>query len=134
MKEKVLYYVWAVLYAICAALGFVPEAEGIGRVLLVLTALIFFLPGIGLVVLGLRQQDRKILRRVRIIAIISLSLTLCLLMANVAVAVGAETVNNFLHVLLVLVSAPMLCGQYWVMSLFLWACLLFASFMKPKTN
>ncbi len=132
MKERVLYIAWAVLYAICAALGFYGEAEGFGKVLFVLTALIFFLPGAGLLILGYREKNRKILRRVRIISAVSLALTLLFLIANVAVA-AAEATNRLLHVLLVLVSAPMLCGQYWVMSLFLWACLLFATFVKlPK--
>lgn len=132
MKERVLYIAWAVLYAICAALGFYGEAEGFGKVLFVLTALIFFLPGAGLLILGYREKNRKILRRVRIISAVSLALTLIFLIANVAVA-AAEATNRVLHVLLVLVSAPMLCGQYWVMSLFLWACLLFATFVKlPK--
>ena len=129
MKERILYIAWAVLYAICAALGFYGEAEGFGKVLFVLTALIFFLPGIGLLILGYRGKRRKVLRRVRLISAVSLVLTLIFLVANVAVA-AAETTNKVLHVLLVLVSAPMLCGQYWVMSLFLWACLLFASFLK----
>lgn len=132
MKERVLYIAWAVLYAICAALGFYGEAEGFGKVLFVLTALIFFLPGIGLLVLGYREKNRKILGRVRTVSIVSLVLTLIFLVANVAVA-AAEATNKVLHVLLVLVSAPMLCGQYWAMSLFLWACLLFATFAKlPK--
>ena len=132
MKERVLYIAWVVLYAICAALGFYGEAAGFGKVLFVLTALIFFLPGIGLVVMGYREKNRKTLRRVRLISVVSLILTLTFLVANVAVA-AAETTSNVLHVLLVLVSAPMLCGQYWAMSLFLWACLLFATFvMLPK--
>ena len=131
MKERILYIAWAILYAICAALGFYGEAEGFGKVLFVLTALIFFLPGIGLLVMGYRDKNRKILRRVRIVSVTSLGLTLIFLVANVAVA--AETTNKLLHVLLVLVSAPMLCGQFWAMSLFLWACLLFATFIKqPK--
>ena len=129
MKERILYIAWAVLYAICAALGFYGEAEGFGKVLFVLTALIFFFPGAGLLVLAYRDKNRKIRRRVRLISAVSLVLTLIFLVANVAVA-AAETTNKVLHVLLVLVSAPMLCGQYWVMSLFLWACLLFASFLK----
>lgn len=134
MKERVLYICWAVLYAICAALGFYGEAAGFGKVLFVLTALIFFLPGIGLLILGYRDRNRKILRRVRIISVVSLVLTLTFLIANVAVA-ASETTNKLLHVLLVLVSAPMLCGQYWVLSLFLWACLLFATFIKlPKVK
>ena len=131
MKERILYIAWAILYAICAALGFYGEAEGFGKVLFVLTALIFFLPGIGLLVMGYRDKNRKILRRVRIVSVTSLGLTLIFLVANVAVA--AETTNKLQHVLLVLVSAPMLCGQFWAMSLFLWACLLFATFIKqPK--
>lgn len=130
MKERILYIAWAILYAICAALGFYGEAEGIGKVLFVATAVIFFLPGIGLVVLGHRENKKKILRRVRITAVSVLVLTLGFLIANVAVAAITETTNKLLHVFLVLVSAPMMCGQYWALSLFLWACLLFATFVK----
>ena len=133
MKEKILYCVWIILYAICAALGFMGEVFGVVRVFLVILALAFFVPGFWLLVLGHQQKDRKILRRVRLVAIISLVLTLALLVANMSMAT-AESTNMFLHVLLVLLSAPMICGQYWVMSLFLWACLLFASFLKPKVN
>ena len=135
MKERILYIAWAVLYAICAALGFYGEADGIGKVLFVATAVIFFLPGAALTVMGHRQNNRNILRRVRWISVISLVLTLGFLIANVAVAAAAETTNKVLHVCLVLVSAPMLCGQYWALSLFLWACLLFATFVKlPKAK
>ena len=130
MKERILYIAWAMLYAICAALGFYGEAEGFGKVLFVATAVIFFLPGIGLVVLGHREGDKKILRRVRIISASVLALTLIFLIANVAVAAITETTNKLLHVFLALVSAPMLCGQYWALSLFLWACLLFATFVN----
>lgn len=133
MKERVLYIAWAILYAICAALGFYGEAKGVGKVLFVATAVIFFLPGAALVVLGHRENNKKILRRVRRISLICLVLTFCFLIANVAVAAITETANKVLHVFLVLVSAPMLCGQYWALSLFLWACLLFATFVKlPK--
>ena len=133
MKEKTLYFIWALLYAICAALGFYGETEGIGKVLFVLVALIFFLPGVGLLVLSYREKNKEILRRIRWISIVWLVLTFGLLIANVAVAVGTDKANNFLHILLTLCSAPMLCGQYYAMSLFLWACLLFATFIKlPK--
>lgn len=132
MKKRMLYIAWAVLYAICTALGFAGEVQGAGRVFMVLAAAIFFLPPAALVVLGIRDRDRKSLRTVRIISIVSLALTLIFFIANVAVAVVAQTTNGFLHVCLVLVSTPMLCGQYWALSLFLWASLLFASFLKPK--
>ena len=42
MREKVLYAVWGGLYVVCAVLGFVTGAQGAGKVLLMLTALIFF--------------------------------------------------------------------------------------------
>lgn len=133
MKEKLLYCVWVILYAICAALGFMGEVFGVARIFLVILALSFFAPGFWLLVLGHQQKDKKILRRVRLIAIISLVLTLAFLIANVAVA-ATDSTSLVLHILLVLFSVPMICGQYWVMSLFLWACLLFASFLKPKVS
>ena len=133
MKEKLLYCVWVILYAICAALGFMGEVFGVARVFLVILALSFFVPGFWLLVLGHQQKDKKILRRVRLIAIISLVLTLAFLIANVAVT-ATDSTSLVLHILLVLFSVPMICGQYWVMSLFLWACLLFASFLKPKVS
>lgn len=132
MKEKVLYCLWAFVYAVCTALGFLGEVQGVGRVFLVLAAVIFFLPPAMLVALGIREEKKKLLKTVRLIAIVSLVLTLIFFIANVAVAVGAENTNALLHVCLAVVSTPMFCGQYWVLSLFLWACLLFATFLKPK--
>ena len=38
--------------------------------------------------------------------------------------------QNLLHILLIIVSTPMVCGQYWVLGLFGWACLLFATFVN----
>ncbi len=132
MKKKVLFCLWAILYGICTALGFLGEVQGVGRAFLVLAAVIFFLPPAALMEQGIREQDKKLLRTLRILAALSLMLTLVFTVANVAVAVGAESTNALLHICLVLVSTPMLCGQYWVLSLFLWACLLFVSFLKPK--
>ena len=132
MKKHFLYIAWVALYAICTALGFAGEVQGAGRVFMVLAAVIFFLPPAALVVLGIREKDQKSLRTVRIVSIVSLVLTLIFFVANVAVAVATETANGFLHVCLVVVSTPMLCGQYWALSLFLWASLLFGSLLKPR--
>ena len=133
MKEKILYCIWVILYAICAALGFMGEVFGAARVFLVILALAFFVPGFWLLVLGHQQKNKKILRRVRLIAIISLVLTLTFLIANMAVA-ATESTNLVLHILLVILSCPMICGQYWVLSLFGWASLLFAGIhLRKKT-
>ena len=132
MKEKILYAIWGCLYILCVGLGTVDNAQGIGKVLLMLTAVIFFIPPAIILYDGLREKRRKTLVRVRIISIVSLSLTMVVLIANVMSIAASEAVGNFLHELLILVSAPMICSQYWVLSLFLWACLLMVSLKKLK--
>ena len=130
VKELILYAAWLCLYILCVGLGTVEEVAGAGKVFFVLTSLIFFLPGIALLVLGRKEKNKKMILRVRIAAICSLVLTVIVFCANV-IAVGASgQAGNFLNDLLNLVSAPMFCAQYWVLSLFCWACLLSASFMK----
>ena len=125
MKEKLTYALWGVLFIVCACLGFVRDAAGFGKVLLVLSSLIFFLPGVLLLYWGQRKQ-------VRIISICSLGATLVLLVANFFSVLASERVGDILYTLLVLISSPMACSQYWVLSLFLWACLLMATFLKPN--
>ena len=133
MKEKILYALWACLYILCVGLGTVGTVEGIGKIFFVLTALIFFIPGVLLLVFGLREKNKKMLLRVRIVCICSLVLTLIFLVANFLTANASDATGYTMFELLNLVSAPMLCSQYWVLSLFLWACLLMGSFTKlPK--
>ena len=132
VKELILYAAWLCLYILCVGLGTVEEVEGAGKVFFVLTSLIFFLPGVALLILGRKEKNKKMILRVRIAAICSLALTVIVFCANV-IAVGASSqVGSFLNDLLNLVSAPMFSSQYWVLSLFCWACLLSASFTKAK--
>ena len=128
-KELLLYAGWICLYILCVGLGTVGNMEGVGKVFFVLTSLIFFLPGAWLLGMGIKNKNRKTVLRVRIIAICSLALTVIVFCANVAAA-AAGVVSPFLNDLLNLVSAPMFCSQYWILSLFCWACLLSASFVK----
>lgn len=128
-KELVLYAIWLCLYILCVGLGTAGQMEGIGKVFFILTALIFFIPGIILLVMGIREKNKKTVLRVRIVAVCSLVLTVVLFCVNI-VAAAAGMVSPVLHDLLNLVSAPMFCSQYWVISLFGWASLLSASFMK----
>ena len=134
MKEKLLYAGWACLYILCVGLGFVSEPVGFGKFLLTATAVIFFLPGALLLYESWQTGNQKIRIRVRIISIVSLSLTLLLIIANVLSVTASSQVGDRLYELLALVSAPMLCAQNWALSLFLWACLLFASFTKPNVS
>ena len=133
-KKILACALWACLYILCVGLGTVEQVRGLGKALFVLTALIFFLPGAYLLYLGHREKDRRCLLGVRITAICSLTMTVGIFAANV-LAVGASSqVGKHLYDLLNLVSSPMFCSQYWILSLFCWACLLSASFMKRSDN
>ena len=118
MKEKITWGLWAFFYILCAAVGFA------GKTATVL-AVLFFVPGILLLRWGCRKP-------VRWIAAISLGATLLCLLANFASLTMSEAMGNFLYGVLILVSSPMVCSGYWVLSLFLWACLLMGSFLKRK--
>ena len=61
---------------------------------------------------------------------ISLSLTLLLLVLNFLSPMWDSLTGRILYNLLIVVSAPMVCCRYWVLSLFLWACMMMASFRK----
>ena len=130
MKEKILYALWGCMYILCVGLGFVKNAEGIGKVFLVLTSVLFFIPGAVLLADGFRTGNRKAVKRIRWICMTSLSLTLLLLILNFLSLQWKVTAGRIVYELLILVSAPMICSQYWVLSLFLWACMLMASFKK----
>ena len=133
MKEKILYALWACLYILCAGLGTAEHAEGLGKLLFMLSSLIFFLPGVALLVLGYKEKAPKICTRVFVIATVSLSLTLALLVVNfLCVSVSAQT-GKLLNDLLLLVSVPMFCAQNWVLSLFVWACLLYSALSVRKS-
>ena len=132
VKEILSYCVWLCLYILCVGLGTVEEVAGIGKVLFILTGLIFFLPGVYLLYLGKAEKNKKITLRVRIVAICSLSLTMIVFCSNVIAVSADASVGRTLYDLLNLVSAPMFCVQYWIISIFLWACLFSASLMKKK--
>ena len=132
VKEIILYAAWLCLYILCVGLGTVETVEGIGKVLFLLTALIFFIPGVMLLIMGIRQKDKKMILRVRIVSICSLLLTMIVFCANIIAVAASSQLGSFLHDLLNLVSAPMFCARYWVLSLLCWASLLSASFMKRK--
>ena len=133
MKAKLLYSVWGCFYILCVGLGFIPNAEGFVRVLLILVGVLFFVPGVILLYDGMRTGNRRRILQIRWISIASLSLTLLALVASFLTVNSSAAVGNAMYEILVLVSAPMICCQYWVLSMFLWACLLMATFHKGET-
>ena len=127
MKEKTLYILWGALYILCAGLGFIPEATGFGKTVLTALGILFFVPGAILLYRAIRENDRKKVLRIRFISGCWLLMTLILLVANLLSVNASEAVGNILYGLLVVLSSPLVCGQYWELILFLWACLMLAS-------
>ena len=124
MNRISFYTVWAGMFILCAGLGFVPEPAGFWKFLMIALTLGFFaVPGWFLRWLD-QRGDKLNIAVVRHLAAVSLGLTLVLILVNVVSFMAPEWVGNLLHILLIIVSAPMVCGQYWVLSLFLWACLM----------
>ena len=80
------------------------------------------------------EADRKLLLRIRGLSAASLGLTFILLLANFLSINAPQALGDFLYGLLVIVSTPMICGRYWIISLFLWACLLMGSFVKKEVS
>lgn len=132
MKNKSLLAIWGIFYIICAGLGFIPEPEGTVRIFLTVISILFFVPPAILLFDAFSAGDEKTIRLIRLLSALSLALTLVLLTANFLAALGASWLGTLLHILLVIGTAPMLCSNYWVLSLFLWAVLLVASCQKRK--
>ena len=134
MSKKTLYWIWGGLFIFCGLLGFIPQPEGIVKALMVVSSLVFFVPGGILLYLGKKEQDYGAIGVVRNLSIISLAVTLLLLVLNFLSGKASDAMGEFLYGLLTMLSAPMICSQYWFLSLFLWACLLMTaiSFRKKK--
>lgn len=123
MKKTFLYAAWCVLFLLCTVLGFVEEPSGWVRVLLTALSVLFFLPPALLVRSAKKEKDAATVALLGKLSVLSLGLTALLLVGNILSALGSETLGIFLHVLLTVVSCPMICSGYWFISLFLWACL-----------
>ena len=132
MNKTSYLALWAGMFALCAGLGFVPAPEGALKWLLTALALGFFLPPLLLVRQAVREKDKETLALVRNLAALSLGLTVAAIIGNFLTLGVSRAVGNGMYALLVVVSAPMVCGQYWVLSLFLWAFLLYDSMDKMK--
>ena len=127
MRKQALFGLWAGLFSICAALGFIPAPEGAVRTVLTLCAIAVFVPPAVLTFDAARKHDRRTLALIRNLCAASLGATALLLMLNFLSVTGSETLGNFLHGVLTVVSSPMICARYWALSLFGWACLMYTA-------
>lgn len=132
MKKRVWYGIWAGLFILCACLGFIPEPTGIAKKLLSFTSVVFFMPGWVLLYLANKQQDAATPKIICGICGASLGLTLLFLVLNFLSGHASEAAGRVVYGFLVILSTPMVCSQYWVLSLFLWAYLLISSLSAIK--
>lgn len=124
MKKSVIYALWGALYCLCVGLGFVENPAGLGKALLVSASLIFFLPPFYLIWQAKKENDRRTQLVLRCISGGALALSVVLLVLNFLSVYFSAHTGLVLYVLLVMFTAPMVCSQYWFLSLFLWAVLL----------
>ena len=115
-----LYIAWGVLYLVCAALGVFPVQGWVGT----LMCLVFFAPP---AILLYRAPNRKTVQQVRNLSIAWLALTVFLLILNILSVSMSEQAGTILYYMMVVLTAPMICGGNWLLAIFLWACLLVVS-------
>lgn len=127
MNQKFLFTLWGGLFIVCAAMGFIPDPAGVGRILLTLLSIAFFVPPALALYQAIQAGDQPVFRLIRNLSALSLCLTLVLLVLNFLSALRSETLGDILYNILTIVSSPMVCSGCWVLSLFLWACLLMVS-------
>jgi len=130
MTKRNLYIAWAAMYVLCAGLGFIPNPRGTAYAILFIIALLFFIPPAILTWRAIQDGDMPELKRIRVICLVWLGLTLTMLALNFLSVSFTAAAGQFVYWLLILVSAPMICGQVWVVPIFLWGCLLSAAWQE----
>ncbi len=129
LDYKLLYLLWAVMFVVTAVLGFLyPSVKAPAeRFPLQLAAGAFFLPPWAILTKAKVQENVKHVHLVRNLTVLSLAATVALLCANMMSVGMSEQVGNALHAALTIVSAPLVCSNFYLMPLFLWGTLLMGS-------
>lgn len=127
MSNKMLCWSWGGLYVLCFAMSFFGNVQGTQYGALMVLGLLFFVPGGMLLYRGVTRRNTLICRWIFWLSAGSLALTVLLLILNFLTIKASAVTGLVMHVLLALVSVPMLCTQVWILSWFCWACLLVVS-------
>lgn len=130
MVKVSLYGLWLFFYFLCGILGIMEPSTDLQAGAMTVLSLVFFLPPAILLIRAIRMGDRKTVKTLRLISILSLSLTVVGFIMNIAAVNASEQTGLVLYRVLNFLSVPMVCSRHYVLSLFLWACLLFSTFPK----
>ena len=134
-KKSVIYVVWAVWYVICLCLSLGKTPIGWAKAPFVLVGLLFYVPPFYL--LFLDKKNKKTVKLLRGISTASLVVFAVLYALNILSVNWSVTTGRVLYYLLAVFSAPILCGQFFVLGLFLWASSLWTCILllkKPDQN
>ena len=134
MKYKYLYILWMLMYLLCAGLGFLHQPGSVVYWLLFFISLLFFVPPVWILTQAIGEKNRRQVKAVLVISLVWLGLTLCMLVANFLSIASSQAVGTAMYDILIVVSSPMICSQIWVVPMFLFGCLLTASwqFLRKK--
>ena len=128
MSNTFLYILWGILYVGCAALGIFNAPPWAG----VMGCISFFIPPALLLWKAGRQKDRKTVLTVRNLALVWLGTTLALMVLNILSVAMSEAAGRVLHYMMVVLTSPMVCGQKWIIAMFLWSYVLMHSLQQLK--
>ena len=132
MTNFFLYIAWIILYGLCAGLGCIGAPTGWLYGLCIAASILFFLPPALLLHRADKRSDRKTITKILFISLAWLTVTLLLIICNILSIGASELAGTILHYLLVVCTAPMICGQIWLLIIFFWACLMSASIKLLK--
>ena len=133
MKNNKFYYIaWGALYALCAGLSFIPEPAGALKGFMTVLSLGFFVPPAVILYRAVQARKQKTVELIRYLSLGSLVLTFVLLLLNFLSFGASAEAGSMVYWLLILVSVPMVSSGAWILSMFLWACLLMVSLKFRK--
>ena len=121
-KKSFVCVVWAVWYLLCLFLCMGAEPAGMGKVPFVVVGITAYVPPFYL--LYLSKKDRKTIKTVQIISAASLASFVVLFVLTLLSVKWGASAGRVLDYLVKIFCAPIICGQFWVVGLFLWASLL----------
>lgn len=132
MKTKSLFLIWGGCYIFCLLLSFIPVSKTFIQVLHTICSAGFFVPGGLLLYRGIKRSDYALLKKLRLISGLSLLLTCVMILVNLLSVTGSSALGIVMHILLLVVSVPMASSGFWLLSLFLWACIFMSTFVKKR--
>lgn len=134
IRYKPLYIAWGGLFALTAVLGLLfPGVQNpVGLFFLRLAAVVFFLP--PWLILAKAKEEKALfhVRLLRYLSLGSLVLTMALFCAGILAGPDSQTLGDLIHVIMSIACAPLICSNFYVLPMFLWATVLTGSFGRKK--